>query len=266
MSQDPTGGWLKPANHELLLGWMCASEHPTFDDRTFRLFIIQEEINGIWAASSLSHPYEIVWQSDGMVRVQEYLPSTVQRKPIFAGESDGFDSWLRRRGDWEVENGLLSSNPSDQADQLLMNTLWGHDLTMMAEISATADSEAAFMIRANPSGSAGYRISLDFARQQVRLLRLFPGEPDQLLQARAVALSGDHWHRLKVIVQGKFFEIYVDDNLSIVRDHRLYDSGCFGLQARGDVQFRQVRVYEDVELESAVTDWQIHCKPRHLQP
>ena len=47
VSTDPTGGWKKPVNHELLTEWSCASEHPTFDGITYMLYIVQEEINGI---------------------------------------------------------------------------------------------------------------------------------------------------------------------------------------------------------------------------
>lgn len=97
---------------------------------------------------------------------------------------------------------------------------------------------ASVIVRGNPSAMAGYRISLDFDQNLVGLYLIFPGEPDRLLQERAIDLSPQQWHTLKVVVQGKILDIYVDGALYIVREAQVYDSGCFGLHARGPAQFR----------------------------
>ena len=64
------------------------------------------------------------------------------------------------------------------------------------------------------------------------------------------------------MAQGKFFDIYVDDNLLIVHDQRVYEDGCFGLHAAGAAQFRQVQA---VAIQSPEpVDWQYRCQPWHL--
>ena len=85
VSDDPAGGWVKPANHELLAGWMCASEHPTFDGVTYMLYVVQEEMEGVWGASVLSDPKRVEWMADGTVRVREHVPGNVTRRPLFKG-------------------------------------------------------------------------------------------------------------------------------------------------------------------------------------
>jgi len=69
-----------------------------------------------------------------------------------------------------------------------------------------------------------------------------------------------------VVVQDGFFDIYVDDLLQIVRHHRTYADGCFGLHARGVVQFRELTAYHWVDKESRSNDWRVRCRPRHLFP
>jgi hypothetical protein len=77
-------------------------------------------------------------------------------------------------------------------------------------------------------------------------------------------LTPGGWHRLKVVVQGAFFDIYVDDVLQIVRHHRTYPDGCFGLHARGNVRYGDLRAYRLVGPEGTHEDWTHHCRPRHL--
>ena len=83
VSDDPAGRWVKPANHELLAGWMCASEHPTFDGVTYMLYVVQEETAGVWGASVLSDPKRLEWMADGTVRIREHVPGNVSRRPLF---------------------------------------------------------------------------------------------------------------------------------------------------------------------------------------
>ncbi|MEZ4678037.1 MAG: hypothetical protein R2932_27845 [Caldilineaceae bacterium] len=96
---------------------------------------------------------------------------------------------------------------------------------------------ASLIVRGNPSAMAGYRISLAQTTGTVALYQRFPAQPDQLIQQRPVSLSANGWHKLKVVVQGGFFDIYVDDMLQIVRHHRTYTDGCFGLHAWGVCNF-----------------------------
>lgn len=57
------------------------------------LYIVQEEINGIWGASVLSDPKRIEWLDDGTVRVCEHLPAAVTRQMLF---DSGQDAWNDR--------------------------------------------------------------------------------------------------------------------------------------------------------------------------
>ncbi|MCB0187847.1 MAG: family 43 glycosylhydrolase, partial [Caldilineaceae bacterium] len=100
IGETPLGPWHKPLNHALLTEATCASEHPTFDGTTYMLYIIQEEIEGIWGASVLSDPKRIVWQDDGTVQVHEHLPEAVECQTIFTGETDGFGDWVSHGGAW----------------------------------------------------------------------------------------------------------------------------------------------------------------------
>ncbi|GIV79480.1 MAG: hypothetical protein KatS3mg050_3874 [Litorilinea sp.] len=266
VSDDPTGGWVKPANHELLTGWTCASEHPTFGDTTYMLYIIQEELGGIWGASTLSDPKRMVWQPDGTVRIHEYVPEGVAREALFTDRADGYTGWVRHGEGWQAWRANLMAASSPGEDSYLMNTLWGTDLALEAQVQAGPDGVASLLVRSNPSALAGYRISLDFGRGVVGFYRSFPGAPDQPLQERPVTLSGDAFHRLKVVVQGKFFEIYVDEALTIVRDEATYPEGCFGLHARGQARFQDVRAYRYVDAEGEDPTWHRRCTPRHLFP
>ncbi|MEZ4678036.1 MAG: family 43 glycosylhydrolase [Caldilineaceae bacterium] len=127
IGETPLGPWQKPVNHELLTEATCASEHPTFDGTTYMLYIIQEEIEGIWGASVLSDPKRIVWQADGTVQVHEHLPETVERQAIFTGETDGFGDWVSHGSVWTASDDGVVTVAAD-TDTFFMNTLWGSDL------------------------------------------------------------------------------------------------------------------------------------------
>ena len=113
---------------------------------------------------------------------------------------------------------------------------------------------------------AGYRIGLDFARGMVGFYLRFPDQADRPIQEQAIAIQAGAWHKLKVVVQWKFFEIYVDDNLVIVHDQRIYEDGCFGLHAEGKVKFRQIQAYTTPHAETRSGGWERRCQPRHLFP
>lgn len=263
IGETPLGPWHKPTNHELLTEATCASEHPTFDGTTYMFYIIQEEIAGIWGSSVLSDPKRISWQADGTVQIHEYLPTTVARQPLFVGATDGFDGWVQQDGHWVADQtGQLTV--TTQGDSFFMNTLWGSDLSWEGEVRLEENSIASLLVRGNPSAMAGYRVSLDQAEGTVTLYQQFPAQPDQLIQTRPVELSSGNWHRLKVVVQQGFFDIYVDDLLQIARHHDLYREGCFGLHARGAVQFRALTASQFADDNSKTNDWQSHCRPRHL--
>ncbi len=273
IGDTPTGPWQKPSNHELLTETTCASEHLTVDGVTYMLYIIQEEIAGIWGASVLSDPKRVVWQADGTVQIHEHLPATVERKPIFTGNTEPFTDWVGQGGTWTADKAGVVSAPSHTAtdrdaatDCFYMNTLWGSDLVWAGAVQLGETGVASLMVRGNPSAMAGYRISLDVSEGTVAFYQLFPGQSDLLLQSRPVALIVGHWHRLKVVVQGAFFDIYVDDILQIVRHQRTYVDGCFGLHARGRVQFRELSAYQLVDEHSRADEWRVHCRPRHLFP
>jgi len=266
VSDDPTGGWQKPANHELLTEWTCASEHPTFGDTTYMFYIIQEEIDGVWGASMLSDPMRMGWLDDGTVRICEHVPHTVTRHPLFNSTMDEYEEWVQHGGAWRVDEAGEVQAPGAADDAFFMHTLWGADLAFEAELNPGEQAVGSLLVRANPSAMAGYRIALDAAHQTVGLYLRFPERADLLLQERPVTVRPADWHALKVVVQGAFFHIYVDETLQIVRHHRTFDSGCFGLHARGDVQFRNVQAYQYIGPEDTAHDWHSRCRPRHLFP
>lgn len=264
VSDEPTGGWRKPANHELLTEWTCASEHPTFDGVTYMLYIVQEEINGIWGASVLSDPKRMAWLADGTVRVCEHVPDNVTRQPLFDSRQDIVLDWVSHGGNWTSDTTGQVTAPAGAGDAFFVNTLWGRDLALEAEFCLAADSVASLLVRANPSAMAGYRISLDSPRGVVSMVRLFPAEPETVIQERSVVLTPGAWHKLKVVVQDAFFDVYVDDTLLLVRHEQSYREGCFGLHARGPVQVRNVYAYRAIGPEGATPDWERRCKPHHL--
>lgn len=270
VSDDPTGGWQKPANHELLVDWTCASEHPTFNGQTYMLYIIQEEIRGIWGASILSDPKRVEWMDDGSVRIREHLPEGVPQRVLFDGAADGYDEWVQHGGSWQFDADGTVQAPDRAEDAFLMNTLWGADLAWEAEVQLSENARASLIVRGNPSAMAGYRVELDAARGTVSLYMRFPEAPDELLQQRPVkieaGLESEHWHALKVVVQGGFFDVYVDDTLQIVRHHTTYPDGCFGLHASGSARFRTLRAIQYTDSAHSAHDWQTHCRPYHLFP
>ncbi|CAN5551253.1 hypothetical protein BH10CHL1_BH10CHL1_23210 [soil metagenome] len=265
VSDNPTGDWVKPVNHTLLEKWTCASEHPTFGDTTYMFYIIQEEIEGVWGASVLSDPKRIEWAADGTVQIREHLPATVQKDSLIADTTASLADWVQHGGAWQLTQGEILA-PGGEQDAFLINTLWGRDLSLEAEVWAEPGVIASLMVRGNPSAMAGYRISLDFARGLVGFYLRFPDQADRLIQEQAIALQAGVWHKLKVVVQWKFFEIYVDDNLVIVHDQRIYEDGCFGLHAEGKVKFRQIQAYTTPHAETKIGDWKRRCQPRHLFP
>lgn len=262
----PLGPWRKPDNHELLTEWTCASEHPTFDGVTYMLYIVQEEIEGIWGASVLSDPKQVVWQADGKVQIHDYLPPNVVRQPLFLGDQDGFTNWVEHGGRWQVDRAGLVTAPGSARDAFYLHTLWGTDLVWEGLIQLEPGAVGSFIIRGNPSAMAGYQITLDLDANTVALYQRVPGQADRLIQKRSVSLSANGWHKLKVVVQGGFFDIYVDDVLQIVRHHRTYVDGCFGLHARGAARFRGLAAEQFTNDNSQRVDWHTHCRPRHLFP
>ncbi len=280
VSDNPAGGWVKPPNHTLLEQWTCASEHPTFDGVTYMFYIIQEEIEGVWGASVMSDPKRIAWLPDGTAQIREHVPQHVRKQTLFNSQA-GYDAgWVMHGGEWQGASGKglgaggkeqgtegVILSPGTDEDAFLMNTLWGRDLVLEAEVYAEETGVASLVVRGNPSAMAGYLISLDFARQTVSFCLRFPGKAeDSVLQERKVALLPEAWHKLKVVVQWKFFEVYVDDVLLIVHDQRVYEDGCFGLHARGAMKFRHVQAYTLDDTQVQTRDWQSRCQPRHLFP
>jgi hypothetical protein len=57
-----------------------------------------------------------------------------------------------------------------------------------------------------------------------------------LIQERKLPRIGeDRFYEIKVLVKGEFFEIFLDDDLTIVRADYDYLSGHLGLYARGQL-------------------------------
>ena len=167
------------------------------------LYIVQEEINGIWGASVLSDPKRIEWLVDGTVAVREHLPANVERQLLFDSQQDQFTDWVGH-GAWVAEADGTITVPISEDDHFFINTLWGRGLAWEAEFLLSTTSVASLIVRGNPSTMAGYRIGLDSERGVVGLYRLFPAQPETIIQERAVALASDQWHNLKIVVQGDF--------------------------------------------------------------
>ncbi len=269
IGDTPIGPWRKPANHALLLGTTCASEHPTLDGETYMLYIVQEELpdprGGIWGASVLSDPKRIAWQADGTVRVVEHLPDKVQSRVLFDSARHDYGEWISRDGAWQVKpDGLVSTTPARSSS--FLDTLWGKDVVVEAEIVGDAHSVASLLLRANPSGLAGYQVTLDFAAQTVSFAARFPERDLRIVQSRPIDINPGQPHTLKVVAQGKFFDIYVDGTLQLVYTERQYEDGCFGVHAQGNVRFTRIHAAEMVAAPVELPAWSRRIRPRYLFP
>jgi hypothetical protein len=266
VSEDPTSGWVKPPNHELLTEWTCASEHPTFDGTTYMFYVIQEEVAGVWGASVLSDPKVVNWQADGTAWVVEHVPANVARRTLIR-QQDGFAGWVAQPGAWQSGEDGRWHPPAGAAEAALVNPLWGRDAAVEVEITGAGNATGALLVRCNPSGTSGYRFGLDWSRQVLSLHVCLFQQPDQLIQERPIRLTPGHWHKLKVVAQGQFFDAYVDDELVLVRAHRMFDEGCCGLHAGGEAAFRNLHVYEMIGPEKLLEPtWTQRSEPRYLFP
>lgn len=267
VSDDPTGGWTKPYNHELLKAWTCASEHPTFDGTTYMFYVVQEEVEGIWGASVLSDPKIVTWRQDGSIKIVEHVPDNVGQRKIFAQRDKSVSDWVQRPGAFLLtDDGVLHAQAADQ-DAYLINPLWGQDIVVEAEFQLSAGGIGSLMVRCNPSGTSGYRFSLDPDRNMFGLYMQLFNQPARLIQERAVNLSSGDWHKLKIVVQGKFLDAYVDDELLLVRTHSAFEEGCFGVHTRGDIAVRDLHAYEYLGPEKLISrTWSRRAEPRHLFP
>jgi hypothetical protein len=183
---------------------------------------------------------------------------------LFDSRLDTVDDWVHHGGDWSVGSDQTLVAPAVSDETLLLNTLWGRDLALEAELWLPADGVASLIVRGNPSAMAGYRVGLDRARGVVGLYERFPAQPERVIQERSVPLLPGEWHKLKVVVQGDFFDVYVDETLLLVRHERTYTEGCFGVHAHGPVQVRNLRAYRYLGPEDTASDWERRCKPYHL--
>jgi hypothetical protein len=156
--------------------------------------------------------------------------------------------------------------PAGTGECSFLDTLWGHDCVLEAEIAGEPGSVASLLLRATPSGLAGYQVSLDFGRQVAGLYRRFPGRPLSTLQERGVSLAPGRVHRLKVVAQGSFFDVYLDESLLLVRAERTYTEGCFGVHMRGAAGFQRVCAYVDEGPPLGFPAWSQRTRPRHLFP
>lgn len=270
ISDNPTGGWRRPANHELLTEWTCASEHPTFDGETYMFYVVQETVDdgdaGIWGASVLSDPKRITWRDDGTVKVVEHLPANVTRTPLYR-QAQGHAGWVALPQPWTVDAAGDWHAPAAEGEAVLVNPLWGRDVTLEAQFHCAEGAVASLLVRGNPSGSSGYRVALDPGAGTISLYRRLFQRPERLLQQRRLPLAPEAWHTLKVVVQDKFLDVYVDDELWLVRADRTFEDGCFGVHAMGAVTVRglDAGVYAGPPDPSAMP-WTHQAKPRHLFP
>ncbi|HEU5101833.1 MAG TPA: family 43 glycosylhydrolase [Roseiflexaceae bacterium] len=260
VAATPSGPW-RPANHTLLERWTCASEHPTFDGVTYMLYIVQEQLGDVWGASFLSDPKRIEWLADGTLAIRERLPHGVARRDLIGGGTRGLAAWISHGGAWRIGDDGVLQPPSVDGGAFLTDTLIGADLAFEAEIWLGETGEGSLLVRANPSALAGYRVALDVASGRLGLYLRYPGAADRPLQERKIAIERAGWRRLRVVAHGVCLEVYVDETLWIVHSDRTYTTGCLGLQARGEVRFRNLRADTDAPPGA---DWVDRCLPRHL--
>jgi Glycosyl hydrolases family 32 N-terminal domain len=259
-SDDPTGRWVKPKNHVLLEQWCCASEHPVFDGTTYMFFLVYEMIDGRWRGSTLSDPKRIAWLDDGTIEIHECARDDVYRRSVFREDCS---AWIRsddssnRKGDhvgfrdrheddsaWRVVGGRIDAHSCDDGYFMSPESV-GRSFAYEAEILAERDSVASLVIRSNRHASSAYLVSLDYGRGKIGMYKRSHGEPNQLIQERSVGLVRGQTHKVRAVVEGEFFEIYLDGGLSIVRADATYGEGYLGLHSRGlGVHFSGVRAEE----------------------
>ena len=272
VSDRPDGGWVKPANHQLLADWTCASEHPTFDGQTYMFYVIQEEIAGRWGASRLSDPKRIHWRSDGLVEIHEHRPPGLDERLLFDSAHDPVDDWYSHgagSGDaWRRDADGVIHAPQAVGEHALVAPFWGKDFATSVQVRSSAGddpgAEASLLLYTNPSAMAGYRVAVVWHSGTLRLYRKIPGQPDELLQSRPLQSSGDGWHQLAVTVEDGVIEVYFDHALQIVRHDTVYREGGFGLHCRGPAHFRHLRVTHSPPSLPSPQAWDRRVMPRHL--
>ena len=259
ISESPTGSWTKPKNHVLLEEWCCASEHPAYDRTTYMLFLVYELIGGKWRGCKLSDPASIRWLPDGTVEINEHIPAEVSRRSVFDGtfagwarchfDADSSDIHTRFPDQSEMESCWVISDDGVDAncagDSYFISPRFVTDIRCEAELLATNDSIGSLVLRSNQHGTAGYLVSLDYERRKIGFYRRFHGEPKQLIQERDADIAPGRAHKIKAVTKGQFFEIYLDDALTMVRADNTYAEGAWGLHANSPgVRFANITAEE----------------------
>jgi beta-fructofuranosidase len=246
-SDSPTGPWEKPANHILLEEWGCASEHPELDGQRYMFFIMYEKVRGVFHRGKVSDPVLMRFGQDGTLRLAEHVSPAVPRR---RASLDRF-VWYEREKD---PVGVIPVSVTDiihVENQLLVSVATSVNLSYRAQVRVHGE-EAGLAFRLDERGDSGYFVTLAPDEKKLRFFkRTISGSSigstrgeaalsDELIQERKLPCLGeDRFYEIKVLVKGEFFEIYLDDDLAIVRADYDYLSGHLGLYTRGAADFRR---------------------------
>lgn len=242
-SDSPTGPWEKPANHILLEDWACASEHPEIGGQRFMFYIMWEYVTGRFLRGKVSDPVLMRFEQDGTLRLSEHVSPAVPRR---SATLDRF-VWYENDKDPVGVVPVSTKDPMHVESQLLVSAATSVNSSYRVLVRVRSE-EAGLAFRLDERGNSGYFVTLAPDQKKLRFFKrnvtggYFNSTvvSDELIQERTLSSAGeDRYYEIKVLVKGEFFEIYLDDDLAIVRADYDYLSGHLGLYAQGSADFHR---------------------------
>ena len=239
ISHDPLGEWKKPVNHILLEDWACASEHPKFDGQFYMFLVVYEEVNGRFARGKVSDPILMRFREDGTVQLSEYLAPQPPRKKA------NLDRFVVLEKDKDPV-GVVPIEVTDTMqveDQLLLSVAGNVNVSFKTKVRIHGQ-EAGIALRMDERGDSGYFITLVPAEKKIRFYKIIAEGDVEIIQERSLPWIGkDRFYEIKVTAKGEFFEIYLDDDMVIVRANYDSPSGNIGLYAKGVAHFKESELF-----------------------
>lgn len=238
IGETPTGPWRKPANHVLLDGWCCAAEHPTFDGVTYAFYIIYELVDGKFHRGTISDPKLIRWRPDGTLTLAECArPGTEERVTSDVSDwPDGAGSPITVVKAGPHAYDLFAASDGYRVSPVLLNN-GSYSGTLRVE----RGSAVSLVTRSSPYARTGYQVTLDQGRQRFGLYRRYGEQPAEAIQEVPAPVEPGSAHRVKIVWQDEFVDLYLDDQLRIARADYTYREGYLGLHVRGHARVGELK-------------------------
>ena len=88
---------------------------------------------------------------------------------------------------------------------------------------------------------SGYFITLRPGEKKIRFTKLASDGEEETIQERVLSrIEPGRFLEVKVLAKGEFFEIYLDDDLAIIKPDYDYPGGHVGLFAKGGADFKAI--------------------------